>query len=147
MNEISELAKRMNSFVNNLDTHIDEAIYTVEQDLVDLNRDVLLKNTGFDNKPLINERTGSELLSAQYAKKTGKRKPDLFVNGNFQDEMRLISKAAAKTYSIFSYHNLNKYLSVQYKNAFGITKNDQPKAQEITGNAISKRLNSIVFKK
>jgi hypothetical protein len=146
MATIAEIAQRSQAYIDNLSNNIDGAIYSVEQELVDLNRKQLLLNKGADDKPLINIRTGSEFLSKAYAKKMKKSKPDLFVRGDFQEGMRLITKFAAKVYTVFSYHNLEKYLSVQYKNYPGIAPKNQKKAQEITGNAIAKDFKNKVFK-
>jgi len=132
--------------MSNLGSNIDDAIYPHEQKLVELNRQQLLQNKGFDSKALINERTGSEFLSAAYAKKMKKQKPDLFVNGRFQDEMRLKTKFDAKVYLVFSYHSLEKFLSVQYKNYAGISMEDKQEAYSITNRAIGQSLRAKVLK-
>ena len=145
MATIAEIAAKSQQYIDNMAENVDRVIYSVEQNLIDLNRKQLLSNKGNDDLPLIHSRTGSELLTKQYAKKTNKTKPDLFVRGDFQEGMRLISKFAGKVYIVFSYHNLEKYLSKQYKNYSGIAPSNQEKAKEITGNAQAKDFINKVF--
>lgn len=145
MSEIGQLAARMRRYVSALDRNISDAVMTVEQDLLDLNREKLIEHRGgLDGKPLIHTSTGVPELSKPYAKLTNKTYPDIWVDGTFQSEMFLFI-ADTKNYYIQSKSRINKYLVLNYENMFGIAPEDQPKARELTGEAITQSLRNQVF--
>jgi hypothetical protein len=136
MSRLIEIAARSQAYIDSLESNIEDAIYPIEQSLTDLNRAQLMNNKGSDDKPLINERTGNETLSKGYARRTGKEKPNLYERGDFQSEMTTKIIMKSKKYVISSYHMLEKYLSVQYKNYNGIAPSNQRDAYSITNKAI-----------
>lgn len=138
MTSIREMALKSQQYIDSLPENINRVVFSVEKDIVDLNRSQLLNHRGNDDKPLIHIRTGKETLSKGYARKMRKTYPDLFVDGSYQGELVLHPAYKLNTYSITSNHRLEKYLPNQYKNTQGIAPSNQPKAQEITGDALAK---------
>jgi hypothetical protein len=146
MATIHELATRMNAFVSNIDSNIEAAVMNVEDDVLTLNRKQMLSSFGNDDRPLIHSRTGKASLSQAYAKKTGKSKPNIFVNGNYQNGMFLDILDGLSGYYVASWHELNRYLPDNYKNLLGIAPSNKTKAYAITNKAIAAKLKSEVFK-
>jgi hypothetical protein len=130
VNDIHTIRVKLDQFVGDMDINVIEALSSVEDKITQLNRTQLLQSKGFDGNDLVNERTGSPYLSKQYGRRTGKTKPNLFVNGDFQKGM-FTQMDNIKEYFVSSYHWLVKYLPDQYKNGFGIAKENQPIARQI----------------
>ena len=139
-NEISILSKKLNDFVANLNQNVNEAILSVEKELVDLNRSQMLSSKGNDDKALIHSRTGKPTLSKAYAKKTGKTYPNIFLDGTYQNELNIHPAYSLGTYSITSKSRLEPYLPINYKNLQGIAPTNQQTAQGYTTEAITKLL-------
>ena len=146
MATIHEIRLRLDEFVSNLDIHINEAILSVEKELVSYNKQNLLRSLDSEDKPLINERTGNANLSKAYARRTGKKTPNIYETGAYQSEMFIEPRFEKKEFIISSFHRLVKYLPDQYKNLHGISPSDQPLAKKLTTIAISERLKKDVFK-
>jgi hypothetical protein len=145
MATVSEIAKRLNDYVSNIDANIDRVISDNEEKLTAINRGQLMQSIGGDGKALINKRTGSPNLSKAYAKRMKKTKPDLYVNGDFQREMQLFPEYSRKSYFVTSWHELNKYLANQYENYGGIAPQNRDNAKQITSQLIAEDLRKKVF--
>jgi len=121
---IHELRLRSNKFVSELDKKI-ESVVSGNPYLVDLNKKQLNQSklsTGAAIKPL---------YSKMYAQYKGFKTPDLKDTGDFYREMFI--KYASKSYTISSDDWKTEKLMGKYKpEIFGISKENQPKAQEIT---------------
>jgi hypothetical protein len=145
MATVHEIAERLKSYVANLDSNISEAVQSVSNEILSLNKYQMLISRGNDDKALINNRTGNERLSKQYSKRQKKDFPNIFVKGNYQDAMFLEIKNKDE-YLISSRHRLVKYIPEQYINVHGIAPSNRNEAYKITSPAIGKHLNNKVFK-
>jgi hypothetical protein len=145
MATISEIAKRLNDYVSNLDANLIEALTPVESQILDINRFQMLNSKGADDKALINNRTGNAKLSKQYARRQRKEYPDIFVSGDYQRDM-FIEVKNMDEYLISSSHRLVKYIPVQYENVHGIAPSNRDEAYKITTPAIARHLQNKVFK-
>jgi len=144
---IHNLRLRSNQFCGNMNVNISMAIQSVDQKLIDLNRRQMLRSKDSEDKPLIHAKTGSPYLSKAYAKKTGKKKPDLFLDGTFQSQMFLHVDENKSTYSIDSLWEKTKYLVENYGlPIFGIGVKDQPMAKQQSGMAFKKMYKNQVLK-
>ncbi len=141
MGKIAELRKRSNAFVSNLPIHLAMSIEQVEQKLVDLNRDQLLKSrlsTGAAIKPK---------YSPAYAIKKGFTSPNLFVSGDFQGEMFLSFNENALTYFIRSFDFKTPFMVNFYgEELFGIETSNRTKAYALTTPAIGRRYKQLVLR-
>lgn len=145
MATIAEISKRLNDYVANLDENLKEAVMSVDKEILDVNRSQMLISRGADDKPLINNRTGNERLSKQYARRQKKDYPDIFVRGDYQRDM-FIEVKSMDEYLISSSHRLVKYIPVQYENVHGIAPSRRDEAYKITTPAIAEHLRNKVFK-
>ena len=126
----------------------DNVIRVIESNepvMLKMNRSQLLGSRDANDRPLIHSRTGSARLSAAYAKKTGKRTPNLFVNGAFQGSM-FLTMPTEKEYIISSDHELVKYLPANYGKIFGISPANQPNAKAVNNRAIVNDFLKSVFR-
>ena len=141
MGKIADLRKRSNAFVSNLPIHLATSIEQVEQKLVDLNREQMLKSrlsTGAAIRPK---------YSPAYAIKKGFTKPNLFVTGEFQSEMFLSFNENNLTYFIASFDFKTPFLRKFYgDNIFGIETDNRSKAHAITTPAIAIIYKQKVFR-
>lgn len=97
-----------------------------------MNKQQMMANKDATGSPLVNRNTGSEYLSPAYALKTGKRKPNLFLTGSFQNDMFLNVSQTATDYFIDSYDKKSGWLVGMYgKDIFGIE--DKITARTLTG--------------
>ncbi len=128
MGQISELRKKSNKFVANLDLHIAEVVEHNEK-LLQLNKGQLKASKNAKGGALINNLTGSANLSAAYAKRKNKTKPDIFDTGATFREMDLIFHEP-REYTIISYTEYTRHLISMYDSLFGIQ--SRPKAYAIT---------------
>jgi hypothetical protein len=120
-------------------------IETNQVKTVDLNKKQMLGHKDAEGNPLIHKSTGSESLSKQYARKTGKKKPDFFVTGEFQEGMFLMMPDE-KSYFIGSKDRKTKWLAENYgQKIFGVEPDNQPKAQEVNDKAIIEDYLKTVF--
>jgi len=147
MPSVVEIGKRARAYLANFDDNVDEVLNSpqVEEQLTQLNRRQMLLSVGGDGKALIHQKTGSPLLSKAYAKRMRKQYPNIYVNGNYQGEMFTETRYKQKNYLISSLNRLVKYLPFNYKNLHGIAPSNQPLAQQVTSEAISKDINSKVL--
>lgn len=130
LEQIRLLKERSNAFVQNIDKHIKTVIDANEKRLLILNQNQLKKHTDKKSSPLINKRTGSELLSPAYAKRTGKKRPDFKLTGNLFRNMYLIIQTPDE-YKISSQTAYTEHLVNNYgDDAFGV--GDKKKAYSIT---------------
>lgn len=128
VSQISELRKRSNQFVANLQVYIGDVIDHNER-LLQLNKAQLKSSKTSKGGPLVNSKTGSPYYTAPYARKKGYRSPDLFVSGDFYKQMDILFKEPNE-YDIVDYAKVTKYLVEMYTNEiFGIQ--DKKKAQKI----------------
>lgn len=79
--ELTGLKERSNAFVRDLNVWISIAVADNERLMVDLNREQMRNSRLSTGQPI------SPPYSDAYAKKKGKREPDLFGKGIFQKEM------------------------------------------------------------
>lgn len=145
MNRIVEIAQRSNDYLNSFSNNIVRVIETNQEKTVALNKKQMLQSIDADGNPLINNRTGSEKLSKQYARRTGKKKPNLKLTGEFQEGMFLIMPDE-KQYFIGSKDHKVKWLSSDYgQKIFGVAPDNQEKAQAVNDSAIIKDYLKQVF--
>ena len=138
---VSELKKRSNSFVANLDKHIGDIVEHNEK-LLQLNKAQLKASKDAKGGALVNNLTGSANLSPAYAKRKRKTKPDIFDTGATFREMDLIFNEP-KEYLITSYTDYTKHLVTMYNNLFGIQ--DKNKAKAITTPLLSQLYKRLVL--
>jgi hypothetical protein len=128
---ILDMQKRSNEWLANFEANVIRIIESDQQKTVDLNRSQMFNSKDANNKPLIHKNTGSELLSKAYARRTGKKKPDLFVTGEFQNAMFLFMPDQ-KQYFIGSKDYKVKWLAKNYgQKIFGVAPDNQDKAKSI----------------
>lgn len=145
ISRIVDIAKRSNQYVGSLSANIVRVIELNSTKTLDFNRSQMLGSKDADNKPLIHKKTGSANLSKQYARRTGKRKPNLFESGAFQDEM-FLTMPSEKEYFIGSKDYKTIYLTGNYGKIFGIASDNQPKVQKVNDKLIIEDYKKEVFK-
>jgi len=145
LESIIEMAKKSAQYVANLNEHIVKVIEDNQGKTVDFNRMQMISNKDADGKPLIHSRTGSPYLSKAYARRMHKSKPDLFVNGQFQDGM-FLTMPSEKEYFISSKDYKTQFLAKNYGNIFGIAPNNQPKIKPINTKLVIDDYKTAVFK-
>jgi hypothetical protein len=143
MSRILEIQKRSNEWLANFELNVIRIIES-EKTNVDLNRKQMLGHQDSQGKPLIHKKTGSQFLSKQYARKTGKKKPDLFVTGDFQREM-FMYMPDEKSYFIGSKDRKTEWLASNYgQKIFGVAPDNQEKAKAVNDrNLINDYLNKV----
>jgi hypothetical protein len=126
---ISELRKKSNDFVRNLDVEI-ALVVEHNQDLIKLNQEQMKASTDSEGRPLVNRMTGRKTLSPAYQKKTGKTYPDLFLTGDFQRDMDILVNEGQGSYFLTSFDEKKDKLEDWYsEKIFGIK--DKEQAQRI----------------
>ena len=144
MGRLHEIRLRSEAFVRIMDLHIANSIKNVEPDLLKINKGQLLKSKDALGKPLTNLKTGSQYLSSAYARRKGKRTPNLYDTGQFQSEMFL--EVDEKRWFIDSFDNKTKYLTENYgNNIFGIS--DKQRAKQLTGKSFKRLYERLVLAK
>ena len=118
-----------------MDIQMENSLDKVEQKITNLNRKQLLSSQDNKGAPLVNTKTGSTKLSSAYAKKTGKRRPNLRLKGVFQFDM-FTDFRFPNEYFIQSSDSKQGFLNAMYKGLFGIASKNRDKAKAITGKAI-----------
>jgi len=103
--------------------------------MVNMNRVQMFNSQDAEGNPLIHKSTGSEFLTKAYAKKSGKKKPNFYLTGEFQNEMDMFMPSE-KEYFINSKDYKSGFLSKAYGKIFGVGPTQQPKAKEINDKAI-----------
>ena len=142
VSQIHELRKRSNQFVQDLDKHI-AIVVEHNKELIELNQKQLQQSKTAKGGALINNRTGSANLSPAYAKRKGKKKPDLFDTGAMYKNMDLFLPSPDE-YLILSGVDHFKFLREQYEDAFGV--GDKNKAYKITVPLLAKEYERNVLK-
>ena len=123
----------------------DNIIRVVEAgNTVNWNKTQMLSNTTADDRPLIHRMTGSEYLSPDYAKMTGKRKPNLKLTGDFQGAM-FLKLPTEKEYIIGSTDRKSIKLMEDYGNIFGISPKNRPEVIAMNNNAVIEDYLKTVF--
>ncbi len=87
--DTAKLAKKAQAWNDNEDREIQQAIKDSAEALKKLNRGQLLKSKDSKDRALTHKSTGKTTLTPAYAKKTGKRKPNLLLEGKFQQSIFL----------------------------------------------------------
>lgn len=144
MSQILEIQKRSNEWLANFTANVVRVIESNSEKTIDFNRMQMLRSKDADDKPLTHESTGSQKLSKAYAKRTGKSKPDLWLKGDFQEAMFLIMPNE-KEYFISSKDYKSGFLSKNYGKIFGVSPDNQSKAQSINDKAIIEDYMKAVF--
>jgi len=138
---ISQLRKKSNSFVANLDRHIGDVVEHNEK-LLQLNKAQLKSSKNAKGGALINNMTGSANLSPAYAKRKNKSKPDIYDTGATFKDMDLIFDEP-KTWFITSYTDYTRHLVTNYNDLFGIK--DTNKAKSITTPLLTQLYKQLVL--
>lgn len=141
MPTVSELRKRSNKFVANLDSHIATVVEHNEK-LLQLNKGQLKASKNAKGGALVNNLTGSSNLSPAYAKRKNKSKPDIYDTGATFKEMDLLFNEPAD-YSIVSYTDYTKHLESMYNDLFGVQ--NSKKAYAITTPMLVKLYRTLVL--
>ena len=143
----TELANRAKSYNGRIKFFQAKAVQDNEKLFVDFNRKQMLSSKTSKNEAFVNSLTGSTGLSPAYAKKTGKKKPNLFVDGAFQGEMFLETNENDGTYFVDSFWDKTKYLIDMYTNdIFGIPKPNMGKAIEVASKSMFDFYKNLVWK-
>jgi hypothetical protein len=145
MTRILEIQKKSNDYLANFEMNVIRVIETNQEKTVDLNRKQMLSHQDAEGNPLVHKQTGSELLSKAYARKTGKKKPDLSLTGDFQKGMFLMMPDE-KSYFIGSKDHKVKWLAGNYgQKIFGVAPDNQDKAKAVNDPAIINDYLKTVF--
>lgn len=144
MARILEIQQKSNQWLANFTANVVRIIEVNSEKTVDFNRSQMLSSKDADDKPLTHESTGSEKLTKAYAKRTGKSKPNLWLKGEFQEEMFLFMPNE-KEYFISSKDYKAGFLSKNYGKIFGVSPKNQQKAQAINDAAIINDYLKAVF--
>jgi hypothetical protein len=145
MVSIKQAAQRSQQWVNNISVNVENAIKSVDNQIIDINREQLLLSRDSNDRPLIHKSTGSALLTPPYAEAQNKPTPDLFVTGDFQGAMFL--DVNLPNYLIGSDDEKTNILQDAYgKPLFGIQKKNQPEAKGMTNKAIGQSYKKAVFR-
>ena len=137
MPRILDIQKKSNQYIANLEGNIVRVLESkpLSEKMIQTNQDQFLKHRDADGGSLIHKSTGSSKLSKQYAKRTGKTKPDFFENGNFFDKM-FFTMPNINEYFVQSKSFVSKYLGINYGKIFGISPKNQPATQKRNDKAI-----------
>lgn len=144
ISRIVEIAKFSDQYIKNLSANIVRVVEGNAKN-VELNRVQMYNSTDSSDGPLIHKSTGSPYLSKAYAKKTGKKKPNLHLTGDFQKGM-LITMPSMKEYFISSKDYKTKWIAENYGSIFGVSPVNQPKAQKSNGELLINDYKKAVFK-
>lgn len=135
--DLSELRKRSNSFVNSIGEFIEAAVDLSRDELVQLNRDQMLKSIDSKGKKILPK------YSKSYAAKKGFSSPNLKVTGAFQGAM--VMQTRGNQFDISSEDEKKDKLVYGEgrhpgygEDIFGIAPDNQPKAQAKTTDELSK---------
>jgi hypothetical protein len=145
MARILEIQKKSAEYLSGLDDNIVRIIEDNQDGTLIINKSQMKDSMNADGGPLIHRLTGSEYLSKAYAKRTGKRKPNLLREGDFQREM-FLNMPSAKEYLIGSYDWKTAILHKNYGNIMGIAPENRPKAQEINNKLVIEDYLKTVFR-
>lgn len=130
MSRILEIQRKSNEWMRQFADNVIRVIESNSEKMIDMNRSNMLESLNANDNSLM-----PSPLSPAYAKKTGKRKPNLFLTGEFQGEM-FMTMPTEKDYIITSADPKVNFLVERYGKIFGVSPKNQPKAQEINDGAI-----------
>lgn len=139
--DITKLASAAQAWNNNEDAEIAQAIRDSEKELTKLNRSQLLKSKDSADKPLTHKSTGKTRLTPAYAKKTGKKKPNLFLEGKFQKSIFLTVGTKEHFFNATDFKT--PFLTNNYGEIFGIAPSNENKESTIVS---KKYLNNYINK-
>lgn len=144
MGRVHDISTKLNAYIQNIEYNVKQAVGTVEQQVLNLNRDQIHnKQQTINDTPILPE------YSSRWKAIKGLVYPNLYDTGSFQKNMFLqIAKSGISNfvYLIKSTDWKNEKLTKKYKDIFGISKSNGMKAQQITSNAIAIDLKNKVFK-
>ena len=140
--QIHQLRLRSNEFVQNLDRHIGDVIEHNEK-LLQLNKAQLKASKNAKGGSLKNNFAGSTNLSTGYAKRKGKKTPDIYDTGATYKEMDLLFNEPSEWF-ITSYTPYTPHLTEMYDDLFGIK--DTKKAQSIAVPMLADKYYNLVLK-
>ena len=135
MRSFHDIRLRSNAYIASMDVQMEISLERVEQKITSLNRKQLLSSQDRKGRPLVNIQTGDTKLSPAYAKKTGKKRPNLKLKGDYQFDMHTTFDLPGK-YFIKSADSKRRLMKWMYKDIFGIAGKNRDKARAITGKAI-----------
>lgn len=133
ISRILDISAKSKQYMANFTAHVVEIVEKGKT--VDFNRVQMLGSTDAEDKPLTHAKTKSVNLSKAYAKRTGKTRPNLWLNGDFQSQM-FLTMPNEKEYFITSKDYKTKWLAENYGQIFGVSPKNQPKAQKINDSAV-----------
>lgn len=139
MNRIIGIQKRSSQYVKKLADNVIKVVESNSETMIDMNRSNMLSSLTANDTPLM-----PSPLSKQYAKRTGKTRPNLFLTGDFQEGM-FLTMPTEKEYIITSDDPKVNFLTERYGKIFGVSPKNQPKAQSINTAAIINDYLKIVF--
>jgi hypothetical protein len=144
MTRILEIQKKSNQYIANLNANVVRVLERNSKDMIRKNQSQFLSHKDAEGNALIHESTGSVNLTPAYAKRTGKKKPDFFLSGDFWDKM-YFTMPSMNEYFINSKSQTGKYLSLNYGKIYGIAPDNRAVIQKINDKAIiNDYLNFIV---
>jgi hypothetical protein len=140
MSEIGNIRIRSNRFVKNLSVFVAQAVENVDDDLVQLNRNQMLKGK------LKTDAAITPKYSNPYAKKKGFKTPNLKVTGEFQRDMFLSVNENNGDVVITSENFVTRFLRNRYTDKiFGIPKSKQQQASALSLHSLAKLWNRLVL--
>jgi hypothetical protein len=145
MSRILDIQKKSNQYIASLEENVVRIIESHQKETLDINKKQLLGSLDANGGPLIHRLTGSEKLSRAYARRMGKTKPNLYVNGAFMDGM-FLHMPSSKEYLINSDFYTSVFLQENYGKIMGIAPDNQPKAQEINDKLVVEDYLKKVFR-
>ncbi len=138
MGAVSELRKRSNKFVADLQAHIEAAVDDNQQ-LLNLNKSQLK-----DEHATINDSPILPPYSNEYAALKGFRTPDLYFSGDLFKSMTIEAKGTQ--YIIEGHTDYTEKLKAKYKGIFGVAKSKQSIAKQITTKLLAQFYKAEVIK-
>lgn len=144
MARITDIAKRSNQYLAQFKANVIRVIESNETAMLDMNKSQMLNSMTASGGALIHSRTGSANLSKAYAKRTGKKKPNLLASGDFQGGM-FMTLPTEKEYIISSDDPKVNFLQGSYGKIFGVAPSNQEKAKAINDSAIVNDYLKTVF--
>lgn len=139
--QISQLRKRSNQFVSDLDLYQAEAIEMSDKEIVRLNQKQLKSSKLSTGQPI------KPKYSKAYSKKKGYSSPDLFLTGELYKEMFVDVQENSGEYFVVSDAPHTKYPVAKYgKEVFGLTKESSNIVSPIAVTNLSKMYEKLVLK-
>ena len=146
MTSLHQIRLASNAYIRDFDTQVELSLDKVEQKITNLNRKQLLSSKDNKDRPLMNNQTGKTTLSPAYAKRTGKKRPNLKLKGTFQFDMFTDFRMPNKYFQQSSDFK-QKFLTKMYDGVFGVSPKNQSQAKEITTKVIVADYRRVVWLK